>query len=436
MLPSTTMWIVIGALVVLAGIVAVLVPAAIRRRYITPMPNEFVVHTRRGKVKHIGLGVSFFYSSIFDTYVLFPSAVQKVLFGAMQVTKENQGIEVSGFVIWRIVDLEKAYKALDTSGATTVEKTSIYLGEICESVVRHSVANMTIEEVLRKRESIMGSLKEQLTEVVGGWGLDIETVEIKEVKILSETVFGNMQTTFREKLRLEAETQRLLTEKEIAEKQLLHDKERRIFAAAQEEESRAREIEKEREVFLLGQEVEKTKLEKGDELETLKARQAFERMKAAKAADIEKEKLNREQEELSGETQITRLSKEAQAKASALRIETDAEVERRTSLAELRKLELLREIEAEIERIKAEGAITPPTLHKAIIDKLPELARAMSLGDVKWINLAGDKTPVSNLANTLASLLSVAESFGIDFRRVLGSKAEPGGQSAGGGEDK
>jgi hypothetical protein len=52
------------------------------------------------------------------------------------------------------------------------------------------------------------------------WGLVIETVEIREVRVLSAQLFTQMHSRFRDKLRLESETSSMETEKQLAERRL------------------------------------------------------------------------------------------------------------------------------------------------------------------------------------------------------------------------
>lgn len=48
-------------------------------------------------------------------------------------------------------------------------------------------------------------MKTELNKILNGWGVWTESVEITEVKVLSKTLFENMQIEFREKQRVKAE---------------------------------------------------------------------------------------------------------------------------------------------------------------------------------------------------------------------------------------
>ena len=86
---------------------------AIYSRWIIAKPNEWLLVIENGQLRTAGIGLRAF-KKIGQTIVRFPSSLQRVSFKAQQVTKEMQGIEVTGFVIWVINREEdgpfKAYK--------------------------------------------------------------------------------------------------------------------------------------------------------------------------------------------------------------------------------------------------------------------------------------------------------------------------------------
>lgn len=59
-----------------------------------------------------------------------------------------------------------------------------------------------------------------MMEVVQGWGVWLETVEITDVLISSSKLFKDMQTGFREEQEKKAVTQRMEVEKELEQKRL------------------------------------------------------------------------------------------------------------------------------------------------------------------------------------------------------------------------
>jgi flotillin len=174
-------------------------PAMKKLGYVVTNPAEFAIHQRHGRTKNKGRGISFFVLPVVDRYYLIPSTTHTITFIADQITAENQGVEVTGFAIWKIAEPERASLSFDFSdGGSATAKISESMKEVVESAIRHQVAKMTIEDVLRKRGSIILQLKQELAFIAEQWGLTIDTVEIKTVRIMSEQLFANMQAKFRQ----------------------------------------------------------------------------------------------------------------------------------------------------------------------------------------------------------------------------------------------
>jgi len=208
--------------------------------YIQPQPSDFVLMLKDGEIVRSARGIGFFCFP-WTQYCIIPSSIRTIGFKADQITKENQGIEVSGFAIWKIAQPEKTYlhfnfddmnAALDTLGKS--------LHEVVISAIRHQVASMSIEDVLRKRGSIILQLKEELAYIADQWGLDIETVEIRDVRIMSAQLFENMQAPYRNARRLESESDTLEVDRRIEEQRLR----KREELAVQEQEFKRRALER------------------------------------------------------------------------------------------------------------------------------------------------------------------------------------------------
>jgi len=253
-------------------------------------PSDYVIRLRGGKIYKQGLGMNFF-TIPSEQYVILPTTVSKIQFLADQISRENQGVEVSGFAFWKIGDPSKTYLHFDFSASLApVETINNYLKDVVESAIRHQVANMTIDEVLRKRGTIILALKKELEYISTEWGIAIETIEIKNVKIMSSQLFHNMQARFRDQIRLESETSALKTNQEIAEQNIIHNEQ----IALLEQEAKTKDLER-RNVL------DKIALEKQSEIYKLRAKEQQQQNLLAKANDLELfeiEQLNKRQKYL------------------------------------------------------------------------------------------------------------------------------------------
>ena len=148
---------------IIAALIAMLVVAGFifSQVRVVAQPNEWMIVLREGKMIKCGVGISCL-KMMNDKVVKFPSKVHKVNFTAQQVTREMQGIEVSGMIIWSIFrDGEgpfKAYKSLGNDIHEAEPKIANQnLVEMANGIVRHKIANSTINEILRNRKWL-GSL--------------------------------------------------------------------------------------------------------------------------------------------------------------------------------------------------------------------------------------------------------------------------------------
>jgi regulator of protease activity HflC (stomatin/prohibitin superfamily) len=169
-----------------------------------------------GKLVQAGIGMAI-NRGPFDTVAVFPSRLVKVDIRAQQVTIEMQGLEVSAMIEWT-VDKEgegpmKAYKNLGTDLASSTPYTAnSMLSDMASSILRNKIANSTINEVIKGRQELRDAVIKDMSEVTKGWGVHLETVEVTDVRILSGTLFSNMQTKFREQNRKTATLQKNLVD--------------------------------------------------------------------------------------------------------------------------------------------------------------------------------------------------------------------------------
>jgi len=73
------------------------------------------------------------------------------------------------------------------------------------AVIRDKIANMSIMDIIKNRQSLREGVKDDIQKLVSGWGMWLETIEILDVQISSATLFKNLQTEYREQTRQKAE---------------------------------------------------------------------------------------------------------------------------------------------------------------------------------------------------------------------------------------
>jgi len=128
---STFLWVLGFICYALAALCALRIVQGLWR---SSSPNEWLLVIENGQQKTAGVGFAR-YCLPTQTTVKFPSSLRRVFFEASNVTKEFQGIKVSGFVNWKVLrELDgpfRFYKYIQgSSGDTNIRI-------LCESLVRH-----------------------------------------------------------------------------------------------------------------------------------------------------------------------------------------------------------------------------------------------------------------------------------------------------------
>lgn len=387
-------------------------PAKTKRwGFVTAKPSEFLVHCRRGRVlKTSGQGATCF-KWPWDSVAVVPTSFQKVGFVADQITLERVGVGISGLAVYRIAEPLLAYRVLNFSYPERAqEKLEQTLTEMLMGATRRLVANLTVDECLQKRKAALADeLLRELAPVLGGsgrpddatdrgWGVVLDTVEIQEVRILSERVFDAMQAPFRAALDRQSREARAESEKrgalaESAARREVHEatieaeasvRARQAEVALREEEVRAREAQRRIELAF---ETERTRIDDA------RARQA---LLAAEA-----------QAEIAAHETLVRAR---ELEAARARIGWLAEDERRRAAAEVDREVGRAEAEVARARAQAEAESVAARARLTVAHKLPELAAAVGarFGEVNVTQIGAGDSPFASIAQAVASLLTLA----------------------------
>src|SRR5256886_8820704 len=219
-----------------SGAVDVRITGFGRWKTVVVPPNAFVVHTRRGRAEplHVGLGVSFRYNPLTDSYLVVPGAMQTILISAFCICKELQGVLVQAYVQWIIDDFAIAYRKLDFGDPVDpMRLVNLQLKEQAEAAIKDKVATIGVEDVLSDKQPIIEELTARLRAVAEGeggsdtgLGLRIVTVQIKEAVVSSARLWENLQKPYRAEQERLARLAELATEVAIAEREMTAARER------------------------------------------------------------------------------------------------------------------------------------------------------------------------------------------------------------------
>lgn len=447
-----------------------LIVAIIKSRYRTFTNREFVLRFRWGKLINQGFGGGYFIWPIIDEIIVLSTTVQTQEIQASEViTQENQDVRVSGFVVWRIEDPVKAYQSIEGSQnrglMTEINKT---LAQLVESIIRTTVARLTLDQVLRERSLIIEAIRTELLPVVGPLGIVINTAEIRHVDVVDQELFHDLQEKYRQEARLNAQRVNIETSREIEKSKALSSQEVRLFQAQQDEVARVRELERDRKVAgeqkllqLTEEERSREVQEQSRKREAINAKLDQERLQIeaetrlieielqaeAKKRQflLEKVHVEAEQKKVMAEAEAEMIRKtatankeaqlmsaEAQKESELMRAE--AEARRLTIVAEARKKNLLAEAEGKKaillaeaeglrEKVRAQGMINEAMLMQELIAQLPAIASSMKVGDINWLNMPGSgengESPLGIIPKNMLHVMTLAKTFGLDLEGLI-----------------
>ena len=89
------------------------------------------------------------------------------------ITKDNAPIDIDFLIYWKVIDAAASkIQVQDFSGASQ---------GIATTTLRAVIGDISLDDVLAKREQINQVLREKLDEVTGRWGVKVTAVEIREI---------------------------------------------------------------------------------------------------------------------------------------------------------------------------------------------------------------------------------------------------------------
>lgn len=440
-------------------------PAKTKRwGFVTAKPSEYLIHVRRGRIrrKSTGQGASCF-KWPWDSVAVIPTTINRLQFTADQVTREKVGVQVTGLAVYRIVEPEIAFRMLNFSYA---ERASQKLGEILREMfvgaTRRHIANLTVDDVMtRRKEAIGGELMRELAPVMRGhgqaddatstgWGVVLDTVEVQNVRILSEAVFRDMQAEFRSLLAMRARQAELTSAQEIATREASSTRaieEARLSASSATRELRAKAESQ-------ATEIEIAETSRREALESRAAEARLARHKAHEIAALRAEaEVAHERAAEDERARLAALAREqtlAEAEREALEarhqnavreaeLEAELGTNRASAQAALREAEtaaqaVVRRRELELERLagevqaavvqamkEVENQISEDRIRMTLVERtLPAMAEAFGqqLGEVRLTHIGGEGAdPAALVGRSIAQILELARGLGLRVGR-------------------
>jgi len=91
------------------------------------------------------------------------------------ITKDNIPVRINAVVYYKIVNADKA--------VLEVEDYYYATSQVAQTTMRNAVGERTLDELLQKRAEIAEQIKTRVDGLTDPWGIDVESVELKDVII-------------------------------------------------------------------------------------------------------------------------------------------------------------------------------------------------------------------------------------------------------------
>ena len=354
----------------------------------TALPNEYLVVLGKKEIKPILGGRKFKWGKKF---LRVPANVQKLKFETDNANMDYQGIGIEGYATWRI-NPEKPEVAITTldffDDENPMHKTNEDLKTICIEAVRHVIANMSIEDALKNKDAIADNLTKQLTEIERKWGIVFDQVGIEKVKIMSNRLFNDLQSEFRNKLRLESSRTQIATDREIAkEENEIHEK-NELERIQTEQKIELQDVEKQKQLS-------KQKLDGQKEIKEKERQIKEEEFRKEIEFNLEKEQKNHELKQLESDLEIKLRETEIKVLTAKLK-QQDLENKIETKQIEIDKL-----------RRKLDQSYTQEELNNLFIEKLPEIFESIKIDNYSVMTGGDGKNtfPVTQIMQEIIQVL-------------------------------
>ena len=110
------------------------------------------------------------------------------------ITKDNVSIRINAVIYYKVFDAGKAICA--------VENFHWAVSQLAQTTMRNAVGTVSLDELLTQRDKISEEICKIIDEATDPWGIKVENVELKDVKLPDEMqrVMGKVAEAEREKM--------------------------------------------------------------------------------------------------------------------------------------------------------------------------------------------------------------------------------------------
>ncbi|MBR4830838.1 MAG: slipin family protein [Bacilli bacterium] len=94
------------------------------------------------------------------------------------ITKDNVSIRINAVIYYKVFDASKCILA--------VERYQYAVGQLAQTTMRNAVGAVSLDELLSERDKISTEICNVIDEATDPWGIKVENVELKDIKLPDE----------------------------------------------------------------------------------------------------------------------------------------------------------------------------------------------------------------------------------------------------------
>lgn len=91
------------------------------------------------------------------------------------ITKDNVSAKITVVIYYKIIDAKKA--------VLEVENFYWAVSQLAQTTMRNVVGEVTLDQLLSQRHELAAKIQEQVEKAVLQWGIDVSSVELKDIKL-------------------------------------------------------------------------------------------------------------------------------------------------------------------------------------------------------------------------------------------------------------
>ena len=110
------------------------------------------------------------------------------------ITKDNISVRINAVIYYKVFDAGKAILA--------VERFQYAVSQLAQTTMRNAVGSVSLDELLTERDKISSEICKIIDEATDPWGIKVENVELKDIKLPEEMqrVMAKVAEAEREKM--------------------------------------------------------------------------------------------------------------------------------------------------------------------------------------------------------------------------------------------